>query len=113
MTKAQAQRRVSKLEALAADRAAQPGEKATAARKASELRVRYGLDREPRPRTRLRPRPTPRPTPGPVQFRVVYIDPSLVNIFEHFDLQTGQSDGEVKVHYHRDRHNWKVELPID
>lgn len=107
MRREDAARLVPKLRALAADKAATPGEARLAREKADALVARYNLGVEevrrsaPRRGRRRRARPAP---PADWAFW------SIPNW--DFDLQTGRASKNVKVHHYHDSRNWKIEIDL-
>jgi hypothetical protein len=107
MNRATAERLVKQLGEVRVDRGATAPEAATAARKAAELRARYGLSDPPRakpppPGGRA---PAPRPAP-PVGFPWVGGLRSAWN----FDVQTGAASDNVKVHRYDGPGSWRIEI---
>jgi hypothetical protein len=91
---------VSKLEALADPaRGGTASERATAQRKAADLRQRFNLDR---PSFSVRAGPVPRSGP-------IFTAPRSGPAWE-FNGVTGKGSKNVKIHHYRDRANWKIEI---
>lgn len=94
---------------MTVERGATPAEESAARVKADALTAKYGLKEAPsRARSQARPRPAP-----PVNFKGwrggTIFAPFEVPRFE-FDAQTGKSSKNVKVHHHRNRGNWRIEI---
>jgi len=103
VTRAQAERLVAKLDALAAPGSgAYPGERDAARAKASTIRARHGLDRPaPQPRQQARPRSR--------SARPAWTAPSTGAAWA-FDVKTQKHTPNVKVHHYTDPSNWRIEI---
>ncbi len=108
--------KIHKLEALAADAAATPGEARTARQMAQRLRQRHAItDRDTKPPPRRPSHPPPRaPAPGVSVFgdREAFIK-AFDDAMSDFNPNTGEASSDrVTVSYYRDRGNWRIELDI-
>ena len=111
--------KIKKLQALAADTAATPGEAATARRMADRLKQRHGIRDQDIPRATPPPRrpnhhATPQPAAGVSFFgsREAFIK-AFADAMNNFDINTGEVTGPgVTVHHYRNRGNWRIELDI-
>jgi hypothetical protein len=103
MTPEKAASLVSKLEALADPaRGGTASERATAQRKAADLRRRFNLDRP----SFSAPRAGPAPRSGPI-----FTAPRSGPAWE-FNVKTGKGSKNVRVDYYRNRANWRIEVEI-
>lgn len=101
MTRAQAERLVEKLDALADPaRGGTEHERAAARNKATAMRARYGLDKPTRPTTHARQRTRRRPA---------YTAP-MSGAAWTFNTATQEHSPNVKVHHYKDRANWRIEI---
>ena len=108
MDRAAAQHKIRKLEALANDSAATPGEAQTARRMAQRLRDRHQI--------RDAPHAPPR-SPSTGGFTMTGSREAFIKAFDDamsdFNPNTGESTSDrVHVHNWTDRGNWRIELDI-
>ena len=107
--------KIHKLEALAADAAATPGEARTARHMAQRLRQRHHITDTPKPPPPRAPLPrTPAAAAGFSMFgdRDAFIK-AFDDAMSDFDPHTGEARSDrVHVVYHQDRGNWRIELDI-
>ena len=108
MDQAAAQHKIRKLEALANDPAATPGEAATARRMAQRLRDRHQI--------RDAPHPPPRAAPAG-GFTMTGSREAFIKAFDDamsdFNPNTGETrSNRVTVKYWTNRGNWRIELDI-
>ena len=117
MDRAAAASKITKLEALANDPAATPGEARTARKLAARLKQRHAVTPGdlPPPQPRRRPTRPPRPPAGGLSVfgsRAAFIK-AFDDAMSDFDPNTGETRSDrVHVVYHRDRGNWRIDLDI-
>jgi hypothetical protein len=107
--------KIHKLEALAADAAATPGEARTARQMAQRLRQRHHITDTPKPPPR-RATP-PHHAPAAAGFSVFGDRDAFIKAFDDamsdFNPNTGETQSDrVTVQYYRDRGNWRIDLDI-
>lgn len=112
-------RLVRKLRALAADKAATPGEASVATAKADGLVARFGLSTiEARPQPPTPPRVRAAPAAGFKDWSRSAFDfgfdaGAAAERAGRFDPATGKATGPgVRVNSYTDRHNWRIEVDI-
>ena len=116
MDRAAALGKIRKLEALAADAAATPGEARTARQMARRLRQAHHVTDSPTPSPppRRAPPHAPAAAPGVSIFgdRDAFIK-AFDDAMSDFNPNTGEASSDrVHVVYHQDRGNWRIELDI-
>ena len=117
MDRTAALNKIRKLEALAGDQAATPGEAATARQMAQRLRQRHGIRTSSSSSSSPPPRRASHPPPPAGGFSMFGSRDAFIKAFDDamqdFNPNTGEAKSDrVHVRYYRDRANWRIDLDI-